>query len=253
MSILVVEDNPLSATVLENHLARQGWGVLHAANGRAALAVLEREPDVEVLITDIQMPEMDGIELIQALRARPEWKALPVLVATARASSDLVTRAAALGVRHLVVKPYNVSQLMLQVREVLRAELPTLRSRQHVQVTLGVDAAAYGALLRSFDDMAAARLVELDAFGAGGAAAATELGSHLVDLRESASLIGADRVVVALDAVLVTAREARDVAGLAALGRELQRVRAAVGRASPQTRGLSASDDVDPIPDEPDA
>lgn len=157
MSILVVEDNPLTATVLETHLTKQGWVVLRASDGHAALALLEGDPDVELLITDIQMPGMDGLELLQAVRARPEWKTLPVLVATARASAELVTRAGSLGVRHLAVKPYNVVQLVQQIREVLRTQPHTLRPRQQVQGVLGVDETAYRGLLRGFGEMAAAR------------------------------------------------------------------------------------------------
>ncbi|MCW5891606.1 MAG: response regulator transcription factor [bacterium] len=231
MSILVVEDNPLSATVLETHLSRQGWDVLHAADGRAALEVLERAPDVELLITDIQMPQLDGLELITLIRARAEWKTLPILVATARASAELVTRVAMLGVRHMAVKPFNVPQIVQQVREVLRTEAPTLRPRQQVQVALGVDETAYRGLLRGFADLVAGRLVELEAALAGGPASTAAVGSGLVELRESASLAGADRVVVAIDGVLAAARgTSGETASLGPLMRELHRVGVAVGR-----------------------
>lgn len=254
MSILIVEDNPLSATVLESNLAKQGWVVLRASDGRAALDLLGQSPDVELLITDIQMPEMDGLELIASIRARPEWKALPVLVATARASADLVTRAASLGVRHLAVKPFNVGQLVQQVRELLRAELPTLRSRQHVQGTLGVNEAGYRDLLHGFDELVAVRLAALDAAAAGDATAAGTIGAGLVELRESAALMGADRVVGAIDSV-AAGGTTEAAASLGVLARELRRVRAALNCGvvpSPTTDSTDAPADI-PAADTPPA
>jgi CheY-like chemotaxis protein len=234
MSILVVEDNPLSRTVLETHLTRQGWTVLHATNGRSALETLATAPDVDLVITDIQMPEMDGLEMISAIRARPEWRAMPVLVATAQANAELVRRAAALGVRHLAVKPFNFTQLVQQVREVLRAELPTLRAPKQVQLTLGVNETAYRTLLQGFDELVAARLLELAALAAGDGPRADGVDVGLTELRESATLVGADRVVSVIDAMRAELRGTPpDAASLAPLVRELERVRAALRRAAP--------------------
>lgn len=248
MSILVVEDNPLSAAVLERHLCTQGWAVLHAADGRTALEVLERAPDVELLITDIQMPELDGLQLIEAIRARAEWKTLPILVATARASAELVTRVAMLGVRHMAVKPFNLEQLVRQVREALRDELPTLRSRKHVQLTLGVDDGAYRALLRGFGELVAARVAELEAGGADDAGASAGVRARLAELRESAVLAGADRVVAAIDAVV----GGGDVEGvsLGPLIRELRRVEAALGRTRARGPAAAPADAAAPTPDD---
>lgn len=250
MSILVVEDNPLSATVLETHLSRQGWAVLHAPDGRSALEMLAGAPDVDLVITDIQMPVMDGLEMVAAIRARPEWQTLPVLMATSRASAELVTRAASLGVRHMAVKPFNFTQLVQQVREVLRAELPTLRSPQHVQLTLGVNDSSYRALLRTFDELVAARLGDLGPLAGGGEPVGGAVVAGLGELRESASLVGADRVVGAIDAVVASARKgSADATSLAPLVRELQRVRATLGRVAAPA---AAAPPVDvPSPDEP--
>ncbi len=226
----MVEDNPLRATVLETHLSRQGWPVLHAADGRTALDVLARTPGIDFVITDIGMPGMDGLELIAAIRARPEWQYLPILVTTARASTELVMRAASLGVRHMCVKPFNVGQLVQQVRGILQAELPALRSREQVQLTLGINDAAYQTLVRGFDDLVATRLSQLEACMAEDSASTGSVDAELAELRESASLVGADRLVGAIDSVLTSARDgSTDATSLAALVRELHRVRAALG------------------------
>lgn len=247
MSILVVEDNALSAEVLEKHLRKHGWTVVRAADGRAALEVLAAAPDVELVITDIQMPELDGLGLIAAVRARPEWKALPIVVTTARASADVVTQAAKLGVRHIAVKPVKLDQLVAQVRDLLRKELPTLRSRQHVQLTLGIDEVGYRTLLRGFGALVAARLAELPAGGSGDGRPSDGFAGRLAELRESATLAGADRVVAAIDAVLASG----DGTPLDPLVRELQRVQTAVAGVSGSAlatpaAAASAPDDAGP-------
>ncbi len=80
--ILVVEDEALVAMTLCDMLQDQGHEVLHAVNGGAALAALEvQRPDL--IITDYQMPFLNGAELIETIRRDPRWSALPVLMVSA--------------------------------------------------------------------------------------------------------------------------------------------------------------------------
>lgn len=84
--VLVVEDDEptraLYRTVLE---LRTPFGVVEAENGRQALATLAEDPLVRLVITDVHMPEMNGVELVRALRADPRWRELPVIVQTSDA------------------------------------------------------------------------------------------------------------------------------------------------------------------------
>jgi signal transduction histidine kinase/DNA-binding response OmpR family regulator len=80
---LVVDDDPAARKLLSDMLAAEGAAVEEAANGKQALAALERgQPDLVLL--DVLMPEMDGLEVVEAVRGRPEWSALPILMVTAR-------------------------------------------------------------------------------------------------------------------------------------------------------------------------
>jgi len=81
--ILVVEDDEATREMLQRTLLRAGWSVAAAENGRAALDRLAQQtPDVVIL--DLMMPEMDGFQFLEELRAQPAWRKLPVLVVTAK-------------------------------------------------------------------------------------------------------------------------------------------------------------------------
>ncbi len=82
-SVLLVDDDAAARAVLGRTLARDGWEVREAENGKVALErIEEREPTLVLL--DLMMPEMDGFEFIEALRARPGRPWIPVVVLTAK-------------------------------------------------------------------------------------------------------------------------------------------------------------------------
>lgn len=81
--VLVVEDDPMARDMMQQMLQREGWRVLTAENGRAGLEQLAQcRP--ELVLLDLMMPEMDGFAFIDALRGRPEWREIPVVVVTAK-------------------------------------------------------------------------------------------------------------------------------------------------------------------------
>jgi ammonium transporter, Amt family len=82
-----VDDDPAARDLARRLLEREGWQVSEAPDGRLALdRVAERAPDL--ILLDLMMPEMDGFEFIEALRARPEWRGIPVVVVTAKELSQ---------------------------------------------------------------------------------------------------------------------------------------------------------------------
>ncbi len=82
-SVLVVDDDPAVRTMVRSMLSREGWEVTEADNGRTALARIEEEVPAAVLL-DLMMPEMDGFELVEALRANEAWQGIPIVVLTAK-------------------------------------------------------------------------------------------------------------------------------------------------------------------------
>jgi len=81
--VMVVEDDDLTREVLGRALAKQGWGVVEAASGRVALALLA-EQQVELVLLDLMMPEMDGFELLESMRKHVALQTIPVVVLTAK-------------------------------------------------------------------------------------------------------------------------------------------------------------------------
>jgi CheY-like chemotaxis protein len=105
-TILVVDDEASARNALSRLLRREGYQVETAGNGREALAALEapgaQRPDLVLL--DLMMPELDGLELLEILHASPVFKAMPVVVLTAISDIHTVHRAEQLGAREYLVK-----------------------------------------------------------------------------------------------------------------------------------------------------
>jgi CheY-like chemotaxis protein/anti-sigma regulatory factor (Ser/Thr protein kinase) len=81
--VLVVDDDPKSRDVLRRTLAKDGWTVAEATNGREAIAALERSKPGLILL-DLMMPEMDGFEVLERMRCEEAWRDIPVIVVTAK-------------------------------------------------------------------------------------------------------------------------------------------------------------------------
>jgi two-component system chemotaxis response regulator CheY len=111
MRILVVDDQSTMRRIIVRMLNRLGhMDCLEASNGREALELLETAP-VDVVITDWRMPGMDGLQLLQALRAKDATKRLPVLFITSNAEEDHVLAAIGAGAASYLVKPINIDRL----------------------------------------------------------------------------------------------------------------------------------------------
>jgi two-component system response regulator PilR (NtrC family) len=114
--VLVVDDEQSMRELLEIVLRREGYEVLVADNGRAALATLERQP-VDLLISDIKMPDMSGVDVLRAARGiDPDILAIMI---TAFASTETAVEALRLGADDYISKPFKVDELKLRVRKAL--------------------------------------------------------------------------------------------------------------------------------------
>jgi two-component system, OmpR family, phosphate regulon response regulator PhoB len=117
--VLVVEDEPDIRTLVVHHLTRDGFRCRTAATGPEALASVRRAPP-DLLILDLMLPELNGIEVCRRLRADTATAAVPIIMLTARA--DEVDRVVGLemGADDYVVKPFSPKELVARVRAVLR-------------------------------------------------------------------------------------------------------------------------------------
>ena len=112
-SLLIVDDSTAIRKILIRILGQAGiaLGAVHeAGDGSEALKVLEGNP-VSMVLSDINMPNMDGIELLRSLRASERWKELPVVLITTEGAQARVQEAVELGATSYIRKPFNADQL----------------------------------------------------------------------------------------------------------------------------------------------
>ena len=117
--ILVVDDSVVIRRLLCRTLSFFAYQVVEASDGWDALTVLERDPAFDLLITDLQMPGMDGYTLVQRIRSNAALSAFPILVLTGEnidASSGPPT-----GTQGLISKPFSPPQLLASVRQLIAA------------------------------------------------------------------------------------------------------------------------------------
>lgn len=121
-TILTVDDSPSMRALLRNALAGEGYAVTSAVDGVDALERLEDDGDgvtPDLVITDINMPRMDGFGLIEALRAQARWANVPILVLSTEFSDEKKARARSAGATGWIVKPFDSVKLSAAVRRVL--------------------------------------------------------------------------------------------------------------------------------------
>lgn len=117
-TVLVVDDDRDIRELVAMKLRFDGIEVLAAANGQEALEVLGRN-DVDLVVLDLMMPVMDGIETCRQIRASQDWKELPVIMLTAKAQSDDVELGFDVGATDYVIKPFSPRELLSRVRSTL--------------------------------------------------------------------------------------------------------------------------------------
>lgn len=119
MRILAIEDDPLNRRVVRDMLAVAGVAMDEADSAETGLKMIA-DDDFDVILMDLRMPGMDGIEAIQHLRARPDAKAeLPVIVITADAAVGLREQCIAQGADELLLKPVAMEELFDAIGRVL--------------------------------------------------------------------------------------------------------------------------------------
>ena len=116
--ILAVDDSASMRQMVAYTLASAGFEVAEAPDGQAALSMAQRER-YKLVLADVNMPNMDGLSLVRALRALPEYKFTPLLMLTTESSTEKKLEGKAAGATGWLVKPFNPEQLLNTVKRVL--------------------------------------------------------------------------------------------------------------------------------------
>lgn len=117
--ILAVDDSAAMRQMVGVTLEAAGYEVLCAADGDEALELARHETPVDLVITDVNMPNMDGITLVRELRQLPHYKGVPLLMLTTEASSEKKMSGKEAGATGWIVKPFNPDRLLATIEKVL--------------------------------------------------------------------------------------------------------------------------------------
>jgi two-component system chemotaxis response regulator CheY len=116
MKFLIVDDSSTMRRIIKNSLKRIGFeDILEASHGKEALEIFQ---DADIILTDWNMPEMDGLEFVKNVRMKD--KAIPILMVTTNAAKDDIVEALKNGVNNYIVKPFTPETLKEKVEAVLK-------------------------------------------------------------------------------------------------------------------------------------
>lgn len=119
MRILIVDDDGITRKLLGLYLKGKGYDVSYAENGLDALEKLGLE-EINLVLTDLNMPYMDGIELIRNMKQEPSYSGIPVMMVTTEDDDEERSRAAQAGADAYLVKPVTADDINKTVRELLK-------------------------------------------------------------------------------------------------------------------------------------
>lgn len=118
--IMTVDDSPTVRKVLNMALSGAGYQVIEANDGQDAIDKLA-EADVDLLVTDLNMPSMNGVELIKHVRKQPGKRFMPIIMLTAEAQSEMKTAGKKAGASGWITKPFRPEQLLSVIQMVCPA------------------------------------------------------------------------------------------------------------------------------------
>ncbi len=117
-TIMTVDDSASVRLMVNFTLRELGYEILEAENGKAALKEMEGK-QIHMLITDINMPEMDGISLVKKVRASSAYKFIPIIMLTTESQAEKKLEGKEAGATGWIVKPFKPDQLIAVVKKVL--------------------------------------------------------------------------------------------------------------------------------------
>lgn len=119
-ALLVVDDDPDILRIVKFFLAKQNYQVFAAQDGLEALSILEQHPEIELILSDVMMPKMNGLDLLKHIRNDPQYTDLPIILISAEGETSQKVAGLNLGADDFITKPFNFDELMARVRNHLR-------------------------------------------------------------------------------------------------------------------------------------
>jgi len=115
-TILIVEDNPINLKLLRDILNFQKFEVLEAIDGKSALELVEKNYNkIDLILMDLQLPDINGLEVIQKIKAEPESQNIPIIVVSAHAMESDIKKCREAGCIDYITKPINIQEFINKI------------------------------------------------------------------------------------------------------------------------------------------
>lgn len=115
-TVLIVEDDDNLRRILKTLIQKLGFAhIREAENGQKAWATMHANADIGFVITDLNMPVMDGLKLAQLIRSNSKYNGIPILVITAADTKETIVKAGKAGVDGYIIKPFDVKQVIKKI------------------------------------------------------------------------------------------------------------------------------------------
>jgi signal transduction histidine kinase len=220
--IIILDDDVSTLTLLQSVLSRLGFMNVHAMDHPRGFADRFRRQRPDLVITDLVMPEMDGYAILEFVRQHePQESSLPVLVLTASQEAQSRRRALAAGATDILVKPFDPSELLMRIRNVLRNRFLQLSLADHNRVLEKTVAARTAELERALAELKESQrgMLQQERFRAFGEMASgvvhdfnnalmTVIGYSEILLNDPLALVEQDRAISYLEAIHTAGRDA---------------------------------------------
>ena len=118
-TILIVDDSSSLRTVVKIALVRAGYDVLEAGDGKEGLGQLDKAGKVHLIVSDVNMPNMDGITFVKAAKQLPAYKFTPIIMLTTEAGEGKKAEGQSAGAKAWVVKPFQPAQMLAAVAKLI--------------------------------------------------------------------------------------------------------------------------------------
>ena len=115
--VLIVDDSSTFRAQVAGALSEAGFLVVEGVDGYDGIAKLAENPDISLVISDVIMPNMTGLEMLETIKAMPQHAGLPFLLLTTEGGKDMIDRARAAGAKGWLVKPFKSEQIVAAARK----------------------------------------------------------------------------------------------------------------------------------------
>ena len=130
--ILIADDEPHIGRIIQMKLEQGPFEVLLAEDGEAALDVVAREPDIALVVLDLMMPKLSGLDVLSRLRASDATRSLPTIILTAAGEEDQQRNAMRLGATEFLTKPFSPKKLYTMVAQLLGVPVAPGATGEHL-------------------------------------------------------------------------------------------------------------------------